>query len=774
MRIRSKTLLIISATLIGLLVILYVVSQYNLVRSFANLEQQDTRREVERALSALSSSLDALDGIVYDWAAWDNTYNFIQDQNETYVSNNLVDSTFTGLWINYLLYFDADGELVRGKGFDLETGTEMPVPAGLKSQLAPDSILLQHDTVESHIAGLLALPEAPLIVAARPIITSNEEGPIRGTLIMGRYFDEAEVERLGQTIFLSLTIHRYNDINLPADFQAARDTLLKGDDPIAVTPINDKQVGGYTLLYDVNDAPVLLLRVDLSRNVWRQGQTSVFYFIISLLLVGLISGAVTIQLLNRFVLSRLARLNSEVGYIGSSGSFVARVTQEGSDELTDLAVAINQMLGALKRSQTALKTAHDELEQRVEERTAELTQTNEALLAEITERTRAQIAEREQRAFAEALREVTGALTSTLDLDEVLEGILANVGLVVQHDAANIMLVGDGVARVMHCRGYANSATVKAMRSRPFIVDETPNQRKMVETQWPVVIPDTHADPEWRDVPESRWVRSYVGVPIILSGEVIGFINLDSGTPGFFSNYHGDRMRAFADQAAVALENAQLYNQAKVVAAMEERARLANELHDAVSQMLFSASLVTDVLPTLWEQDEALGRQSLGELRTLIQGALAEMRTLLLELRPSALEEANLDNLLRQLGEAVAGRTGVEVNVDVTLRHSPPPDEKITIYRVAQEALNNVVRHSGANRVRLELEGDGAGVRLKVIDNGCGFDPNSIPAGHFGVGIMHERAESIGATLNVTSAPGSGTAVEMVWIYPSEEKVNHE
>jgi signal transduction histidine kinase len=190
--------------------------------------------------------------------------------------------------------------------------------------------------------------------------------------------------------------------------------------------------------------------------------------------------------------------------------------------------------------------------------------------------------------------------------------------------------------------------------------------------------------------------------------------------------------------------------------------------------MLFSASLVTDVLPTLWEQDEALGRQSLGELRTLIQGALAEMRTLLLELRPSALEEANLDNLLRQLGEAVAGRTGVEVNVDVTLRHSPPPDEKITIYRVAQEALNNVVRHSGANRVRLELEGDGAGVRLKVIDNGCGFDPNSIPAGHFGVGIMHERAESIGATLNVTSAPGSGTAVEMVWIYPSEEKVNHE
>ena len=132
---------------------------------------------------------------------------------------------------------------------------------------------------------------------------------------------------------------------------------------------------------------------------------------------------------------------------------------------------------------------------------------------------------------------------------------------------------------------------------------------------------------------------------------------------GGFDQADLDLLVAFADQAAIAIENARLYEEAQQVAASQERSRLARDLHDAVTQTLFSASLIAEVLPALWENDPAEGRQLLGELRQLTRGALAEMRTLLLELRPAALVEANLGDLLRQLAESVSGRTGIPVAV---------------------------------------------------------------------------------------------------------------
>ncbi|MBN1286249.1 MAG: GAF domain-containing sensor histidine kinase, partial [Anaerolineae bacterium] len=383
---------------------------------------------------------------------------------------------------------------------------------------------------------------------------------------------------------------------------------------------------------------------------------------------------------------------------------------------------------------------------------------------EITERARAEAAEHKLRVLAEALSEVTAALTSTLDLDEVLEGILANVGFVVPHDAANVMLIEDpGVARLVYCRGYAEYTSETAVLARRYVIEETPNQRQMLATGWPVVIPDTHADESWLDIPEARWVRSYAGSPIILGAKVIGFINLDSSIPGFFTPEHGTRLRAFADHAAIALENARLHNEAKYLSVMEERGRLANELHDAVSQMLFSASLIADVLPVLWERDAEMGRESLVDLRRLTRGALAEMRALLLEMRPHALERADLSDMLRQLAESVAGRTGVDINLTIEARHPLPVDVRIALYRIAQEALNNVARHAGADRVTVALCECDSAVTLSIMDNGRGFDPDDIPAGHFGLSIMQERAEKVGAAFEAASRPGQGAQIRVTW-----------
>ncbi|MDH4209069.1 MAG: sensor histidine kinase, partial [Anaerolineae bacterium] len=224
-----------------------------------------------------------------------------------------------------------------------------------------------------------------------------------------------------------------------------------------------------------------------------------------------------------------------------------------------------------------------------------------------------------------------------------------------------------------------------------------------------------------------------------------------------------------AHQAAIAIENARLYEQAQHAAALEERGRLARELHDAVTQTLFSASLIGEVLPTLWESDPAEGRELLGELRQLTRGALAEMRTLLLELRPTALAESNIQDLLGQLGEAVTGRSGVPVSVEVEGEPLLPPEVHVALYRIAQEALNNVVKHAHATEVSVLLRcgapsGDNqAGysrtARLEVRDNGRGFDPGSLPADRLGLGIIHERAEAIGATLEIRTGPGAGTTI---------------
>jgi signal transduction histidine kinase len=203
-------------------------------------------------------------------------------------------------------------------------------------------------------------------------------------------------------------------------------------------------------------------------------------------------------------------------------------------------------------------------------------------------------------------------------------------------------------------------------------------------------------------------------------------------------------------------------------AAATERTRLARDLHDAVSQTLFSASLVAEVVPRLWEKNPDEARRRLQEIRQLTRGALAEMRTLLFELRPAALADAELADLLRQLGESVTGRARVPVTVEIEGQCSFPPDTKIALYRIAQESLNNVAKHSGADRAHVSLLCQPDRVEMHVIDNGKGFEPSLARGKSLGLGIMSERAATIGATLDIRSGKDQGTEVTIVW-RPKEE-----
>jgi PAS domain S-box-containing protein len=198
-------------------------------------------------------------------------------------------------------------------------------------------------------------------------------------------------------------------------------------------------------------------------------------------------------------------------------------------------------------------------------------------------------------------------------------------------------------------------------------------------------------------------------------------------------------------------------------AAQEERQRLAHELHDAVSQTLFSASTIAQTLERTWDDNPDLVYQNLGELQILTQGALAEMRNLLLELRPGALEHIPMPDLLRQLVEGFSGRTKTKIELYISGDHPLSFDVRFVFFRLAQEALNNIIKHARANQVRVNYDSLPDQVQLIVEDDGRGFDPTMISPGHHGLEIMKERAATINAKIHIKSQDGGGTIVSIIW-----------
>jgi len=206
-----------------------------------------------------------------------------------------------------------------------------------------------------------------------------------------------------------------------------------------------------------------------------------------------------------------------------------------------------------------------------------------------------------------------------------------------------------------------------------------------------------------------------------------------------------------------------LVERAEEQAAATERTRLARDLHDVVTQLLFSINLVAGSLPRLWRSDPEMAERSTDELQRLTRGALAEMRTLLRELRPQTIAETDLGVLVTQLTDGLAARHDIPADIRTDINGDLPFDVHIALYRITQEALNNVAKHANASSLVVDLTGDDGGVHLSVSDDGYGFDTVDVAADHMGLDIMQERATGIGADLSVTSEPGSGTTVDVTW-----------
>ncbi|HEY9862512.1 MAG TPA: CHASE4 domain-containing protein, partial [Candidatus Obscuribacterales bacterium] len=384
MKLRQRTLLMISVALLSLVGVVYTSSSTILLGSFARLEVEDTQRNVKRASDAFSEEIVKLNFTVHDWAEWNDTYQFIQDGNRTYLTTNLNAATIARLKINLMLYTQPSGKTIFGKSFDSKAQQLREIPASIQTHLATHPSLLHPPNSTNQLAGVVLLPEGPMLVASSLILTGEGKGPAQGTLLMGRYLDSTTVKRLASITHLALSVYRIDDPQLPPDFVAARTHLTRPQptsqiasqavrrtasqiapqatterDRIFVQPLSQRAIAGYTLINDLDGKPAILLRVELPRRIYQQGQASQRYLFLTLLVIGLGFGSGTLLLLERLVLRRLAHLMTEVSKITTCGDFSLRVGSLGSDELSNLGAAINQMLEALGKSQRQLRHSQE-------------------------------------------------------------------------------------------------------------------------------------------------------------------------------------------------------------------------------------------------------------------------------------------------------------------------------------------------------------------------------------------------------------------------------
>ena len=392
-------------------------------------------------------------------------------------------------------------------------------------------------------------------------------------------------------------------------------------------------------------------------------------------------------------------------------------------------------------------------------------QTERMLRQRVEDRTREQ----------STLLEISHTLASALELQPGL--ILAQLQVIIAYTHAGLFALEDLALVALAVRGPQRLEQALPFRI-PLHGPETP--AVLFNGNQPIRIADV-----WSADPAAQFlralltdqaaellegVRAWMWVPLVVKDRVIGGVGLAHAEPDYFTAHHAALALTVANQAAVALVNAELYQHAQTIATFHERQRLAQNLHDAVNQSLFSAGLIAEVLPRLWERNPDEGRRSLEDLRRLTRGALAELRMLLVELRPSALTDIELGDLLRLLGSAHTGRTNIPVAVTVAGQGALPAEVQVALYRLCQEGLNNIAKHAGASRVEIHLQHDAGAVEVRIRDDGRGFDPEHTPPGHYGLSMMRERAEAVGAVLSVTSQPGHGTDITIRWAEAPEQK----
>lgn len=394
------------------------------------------------------------------------------------------------------------------------------------------------------------------------------------------------------------------------------------------------------------------------------------------------------------------------------------------DALSMVANAIAQGIGR--------KWAEERLEERVTERTKELT----------------------------LLLEVSHNIASTLELKPLLDTILTQLKTVVDYRVVVLYALQDGRLTRLN---YQGEQPLEDIRWLLTLTEQDMTQLLQHHRYEPVMVGDLFQDVRLAATrAETVNLYSWMGVPLMVKDRAIGLLTIFHNRPHFYTQHHAGLVYALANQSAVALENARLYGQAQELAVLQERQRLARELHDSVSQALYSIVLSSRAARTLLQRDPAQLANLLDSVLSQAEAGLAEMRTLIFELRPESLETDGLVIALKKQMESIQARCPLSILTELGDEPAVLFMVKEALYRIAREALNNIVKHAHASTVKMRLIEDVTGIVLEVSDDGVGFNPAQLFPGHLGLQSMRERLALLGGTLEISSACEKGTHIRAI------------
>ncbi len=347
MKLRLKLTIILSLLIGALLVTLYGYSFTVIFSRYQLIENNEVKQELGRVENIIGVEVERIYRTTADWAEWDATYQFMVDSNQGYIDSNLVESTFSVNDVSMMIYYDTSGRMVYGRAYDIDGETWTEVPAYFHGDLSTTGLLT--DEPATYTSGLLSLPEGVLIFSTHPILTSSGEGPSRGTLIIGRYIDPGEIDAISTILNLNIYTQRTDAGSLPTDYEAA---LLNFDANSLefVNPVDENTIAGYTLIADYTGEPCLIAKIELPRDIYREGQNVLNNLMIAFIGIGFFIGLVSVIANDWLFVKPITELSKKVAEIGKKGDFNERieVTSKNNDERISLINDINGMLDSLK------------------------------------------------------------------------------------------------------------------------------------------------------------------------------------------------------------------------------------------------------------------------------------------------------------------------------------------------------------------------------------------------------------------------------------------
>ncbi|MCQ1534923.1 histidine kinase [Methanosarcina sp. KYL-1] len=351
----GKKLMVIIFVMFGLLITLLIAASHTvLLSSFSGLETRDTMENTERVQYAIASEASYLDKTAMDWAYWDDTCGFVRTLDPGYIQSNLGDDTLFELDLNLMLFINESGVPVYAKSMDLVNEEAVPVPPGVLERVG-SGLLVTRDSTDS-IAGVILLEEGPMLVIGRPILNSLEEGPVRGTLILGKYLDDVFIESLEERTQSSLSLFTVEE-EMPPDLREIFDeALLK----IVVNPLGEERIAGYFVLKDPEESPVALVRTDYPRDLYAQGKKTLYCMYGFLLLSVVLVGTATKLSLDRLLVLRLIAVDNFLNKVKKEKDLSRRLEIEGDDEIHRLSGGINEMLASIRLAEQESKAREHE------------------------------------------------------------------------------------------------------------------------------------------------------------------------------------------------------------------------------------------------------------------------------------------------------------------------------------------------------------------------------------------------------------------------------